>query len=113
MARLVPAIPDWQHPLMLRFGYLYILINRPNGVLYVGVTSSLANRIYQHREGLVPGFTKRCGLRMLVHVEEYQLITDAIRRERAIKHWPRAWKVRLILQQNPTWRDLYEDLVWS
>src|ERR1700734_3612264 len=73
------------------------MTNRPNGVLYTGVTSDIGRRAYEHREGLVPGFTKRYGLKRLVYMERYERITDAIQRESNIKHWPRAWKARLIL----------------
>jgi putative endonuclease len=88
-------------------GYVYILTNRPNGVLYVGVTSNLVGRVYQHRSGIVDGFTKRYGLKRLVYFEMFDDIRDAIQREHTIKHWPRAWKVRKILAANPDWNDLY------
>lgn len=91
-------------------GRVYIMRNRPNGTLYVGVTSDLARRIWEHREGIVDGFTKRYGLKRLVHVERYDDIRIAIQREKLMKHWPRAWKVRLILAENPKWEDLYDRL---
>jgi putative endonuclease len=91
-------------------GWVYIMTNRPNGTLYTGVTSDIARRAFEHREGAVEGFTKRYGLRRLVFTEFYESIADAIQREHNIKHWPRAWKARLILESNPDWRDLYEDL---
>ena len=91
-------------------GWVYIMTNRPNGTLYTGVTSDIARRAYEHREGLVKGFTKRYGLKRLVHMERYDRIADAIQRESNIKHWSRAWKVRLILDSNPDWNDLYETL---
>jgi putative endonuclease len=89
-------------------GWVYILTNRPNGTLYTGVTRDLARRVWQHREGLSPGFTRRYGLRRLIWCEHHDTITGAIQRERTMKHWPRAWKVRLILAMNPDWDDLYE-----
>ena len=92
-------------------GYVYIMTNRPSGTLYVGVTSDLGRRVHQHREGLIDGFTKRYGLNRLVWYEAHQTITSAIQREKAMKHWPRAWKVRLILAMNPRWDDLYETLM--
>jgi putative endonuclease len=95
----------------MKGGWIYILTNRPNGTLYVGVTADLARRVYEHREGLVEGFTKRYGLKRLVYVERHDDIRDAIRREKNIKNWRRAWKVRLILANNPDWRDLYETLM--
>lgn len=92
-------------------GWIYILTNRPNGILYVGVTSDLVRRIWEHREGVIQGFTKRYGLKRLVYFEGYDDIQTAIRRELNMKHWPRTWKVRLILAQNPQWHDLYESIV--
>ena len=94
----------------MRGGWNYIITNRPNGTLYTGVTSNLARRVFEHREGLLEGFTKRYGLKRLVYYERYDDIRDAIQREKNIKHWPRAWKARLILDMNPQWRDLYGDL---
>ena len=88
-------------------GYVYFLTNRPNGILYVGVTSDLVRRVYQHREGFVDGFTKRYGLKRLVYFEHFEDIRTAIQREHNIKHWPRAWKVRMILATNPSWDDLF------
>jgi putative endonuclease len=86
------------------------MTNRPNGTLYVGVTSDLARRAWEHREGLVDGFTKRYGLKRLVYVERYEDISTAIQREKNLKHWPRSWKVALIWKANPDWDDLYEQL---
>ena len=91
-------------------GWVYIVTNRANGILYTGVTSDIARRAYEHREGLVLGFTRRYGLKRLVHMEFHERISDAIQRERNIKRWPRAWKARLILEANPGWNDLYETL---
>ena len=88
-----------------------MVTNQPNGTLYTGVTSDMPHRAYQHREGLVPGFTKRHGLKRLVYVEQHATIEEAIQRERTIKTWPRAWKVRLITSTNPDWSDLYETIV--
>jgi putative endonuclease len=86
------------------------MTNQPNGTLYVGVTSDLARRAWEHREGVLEGFTKRYGLKRLVYVERYDDIRLAIQREKLMKHWPRAWKVRLILAENPAWDDLYDRL---
>jgi putative endonuclease len=91
-------------------GWVYIMTNRPNGTLYVGVTSDLTRRAWEHREGVANGFTKRYGLKQLVYVERYEDIRTAIQREKNLKHWPRAWKVKLILTDNPNWDDLYERL---
>jgi putative endonuclease len=91
-------------------GWVYFVTNKPNGVLYTGVTSNLARRVWEHREGVLPGFTKRYGLKRLVYYEAFDDIRDAIQREKAIKHYSRAWKVGLILEMNRDWRDLYLDL---
>jgi putative endonuclease len=91
--------------------FVYIMTNRPNGILYVGVTNDIVRRAFEHREGLIAGFTKRYGLHRLVYVEEHDSIAQAIQRERIIKHWSRAWKVRLIVAGNPNWDDLYQTLV--
>ena len=92
-------------------GFVYIMTNRRNGILYVGVTSNLPSRAYQHREGVVDGFTKRYGLKLLVYYESFDDIRLAIQREKTMKHWPRAWKVRLIHEMNPQWNDLSATLV--
>ena len=91
-------------------GFVYILANRRFGTLYVGVTSDLARRVWEHRTGAVDGFTKRHGLRTLVWYEAHDGIREAIAREKAIKHWCRARKIRRIEAMNPDWRDLYPDL---
>lgn len=109
MAGLVPAIHAMQIQFM-RGGWVYIMTNRPNGTLYLGVTSNLARRAWEHREGRIDGFTKQYGLKRLVWYERFEDIRDAIQREKTMKHWSRAWKVRLILDMNPDWRDLYEEL---
>ena len=108
MAGLVPAIHAVQHQTM-RGGWVYIMTNHANGVLYVGVTSDISRRVHEHREGLIKGFTKTYGLKRLVYYERFDDIRDAIQRESNLKHWPRAWKMRLILDMNPEWRDLYGD----
>jgi putative endonuclease len=89
-------------------GWVYIMTNRRNGTLYCGVTSNLARRAWEHREGVIPGFTGQYGLKRLVWYEHFPDIRDAIQRETTMKHWPRAWKVRLIHAMNPDWDDLYE-----
>jgi putative endonuclease len=91
-------------------GCVYIVTNRRDGTLYVGVTSDLPRRAFEHREGVIDGFTKRYGLKRLVYYEDFDDIRDAIQREKNMKHWPRAWKVRLIHAMNPDWSDLYEML---
>ena len=91
-------------------GWVYVMTNRPNGVLYTGVTSDIARRAWEHREGLVKGFTKRYGLKRLVYMEFYDDIRDAIQREKNLKPYSRAWKAQLIVEANSGWRDLYEEL---
>src|SRR5579863_7014615 len=94
MAGLVPAIHVLQY-LDMAGGYIYILTNRPNGILYVGVTNDLVRRVFEHRSGFVEGFTKRYGLNRLVYFERFDDIRDAFSAS-TIKHWSRAWKVRMI-----------------
>ena len=87
------------------------MTNRRNGVLYTGVTSNLPRRAHEHRKGIVEGFTKQYGLKRLVYYEHFDDIRDALQREETIKHWPRAWKVRLLHAMNPDWDDLYDTLI--
>jgi putative endonuclease len=91
--------------------WVHILASRPRGTLYVGVTNDLVRRTYEHREGLVPGFTKKHGVKTLVYYEAHETVLAAIQREKNIKQWPREWKIDLILSINPQWRDLYEDII--
>ena len=90
--------------------FVHILTNQPRGTLYVGATNDLVRRIHEHREGAVPGFTKRYGLKQLVHFERYDDPATAIQREKNIKHWSRVWKLDLVASSNPQWRDLYTDI---
>ena len=89
---------------------VYIMASKRNGTLYTGVTSDIGRRIHEHREGLIPGFTKRYGCKLLVWYAFYDLMTDAIAREKQIKSGSRKDKLRLIEDLNPQWRDLYETL---
>jgi putative endonuclease len=91
-------------------GWLYIMTNRPHGTLYVGATTGIAKRAWEHRESVADGFTERYGLTRLVYVEAYADILTVKQRERNMKHWPRAWKVHLVLRDNPAWDDLYDRL---
>ena len=87
--------------------WMYMMTNRLHGTLYTDVTSNLPRRVWEHREGVIDEFTKQYGLKRLVFVEPHEDIRVAIAREKALKTWPRAWKVRLILDMNASWADLY------
>jgi putative endonuclease len=89
----------------------YLLASRRNGTLYVGVTSDVVKRVWEHKADLADGFTKRYGVHMLVWYELHDSMEGAIRREKAIKEWKRRWKLELIEKQNPEWRDLYYGLL--
>jgi len=86
--------------------FVYILANQKNGTLYVGVTNNLARRIAEHKAKLVPGFTRKYGVDRLVYLEAFESILEARAREHALKRWRRAWKIALIEELNPDWRDL-------
>lgn len=96
---------------MQKTGYVYILTNKPHGTLYIGVTSNLIQRIAQHRQKLVEGFTQKYALTQLVYYEVHETIEAAIHREKCMKEWKRNWKLRQIMEMNPDWRDLYEDIL--
>jgi len=106
IAGLDPAI----HQTKMTY-WVYILASKPGGTLYVGVTNNLVRRVYQHREGLSDGFTKRYGIKTLVYFEAHDEITTALQREKNIKHWSREWKIDLIVASNPDWKDLYYEIV--
>lgn len=91
-------------------GYVYILASEKNGTLYVGVTSDLVKRIYQHRNDLIEGFTKQYQVHQLVYFEQTDDITSAISREKQLKRWKRQWKLELIEKENPNWEDRYSEL---
>lgn len=90
---------------------VYILCNRPHGTLYIGVTSDPIKRIWEHRNNMVVGFTRQYGVHRLVYMEQHETMADAILREKRLKKWRRAWKVRLIEEQNPDWLDLWEQII--
>jgi putative endonuclease len=91
--------------------WVYILASRLGGTLYIGVTNDLVRRVYEHREGLADGFTKKYTVDRLVHFEQFDDVGNAIRREKRLKKWNRAWKIRLIEEKNPNWIDLYHQIV--
>ncbi|MBN9569153.1 MAG: GIY-YIG nuclease family protein [Alphaproteobacteria bacterium] len=88
--------------------YVYILANKRNGTLYIGVTNDLERRVWEHKQGLAEGFTKKYGVKMLVYFEDFGSIHDAIHRETQMKKYRREWKLNLIQQKNAVWRDLSE-----
>ena len=90
--------------------WVYMLASKPGGTIYVGVTRDLVRRAYEHRNGLVAGFTRRYGVKLLVYFEQYDDPATAIQREKNLKHWSREWKIDLIVASNPDWRDLYDDI---
>ena len=101
----------WNDCLLEKAFCVYILAGARNGTLYIGVTSNLIQRVWQHREALVESFTKKYNVKILVWFEQYDNAESAIRREKQIKKWNRKWKLELIEAQNPYWRDLYLEIV--
>jgi len=91
--------------------YVYILASKKNGTLYTGVTNDLVRRVYEHKNNLVKGFTRKYDVHRLVYFENTDDINAAISREKCIKKWKRAWKIKLIERNNPGWKDLYFDLI--
>ncbi len=91
-------------------GWVYIVASKPYGTLYLGVTSNLVHRIWQHREHVLPGFTAKYGCTRLVWYERHDDIRVAIQREKTMKHWARRWKIDLIAAFNPHWHDLWDDI---
>ncbi|MDE3178900.1 MAG: GIY-YIG nuclease family protein [Acidobacteriota bacterium] len=96
---------------MSRQYYLYILASKPHGTLYIGMTSNIARRVWEHKEGFVEGFTRKYAIHRLVYCEVFARAQEAIQREKRLKKWNRAWKVQLIEDSNPQWADLYEKLI--
>jgi putative endonuclease len=90
--------------------YVYILASKRNGTLYIGVTNDLRRRVYEHKHDLIGGFTSKYQVHLLVHYEVTSDITSALRREKQLKKWRRAWKIELIEEKNPQWQDLYHNL---
>ncbi len=90
--------------------YVYILASKRNGTLYIGVTSDLLKRVCKHKQNTIDGFTQKYNVHKLVHYEQTPDVRSAIRREKQLKNWKRAWKIELIEKSNPTWEDLYNNL---
>jgi putative endonuclease len=91
--------------------YVYMLASKKNGTLYIGVTSNLSKRVYEHKCKLIDGFTKKYNVDKLVYCEITEDVESAILREKRLKKWKRQWKVELIEQKNPEWNDLYYDII--
>ncbi|MGA2782429.1 MAG: GIY-YIG nuclease family protein [Smithella sp.] len=91
--------------------YVYILANKKNGTLYIGVTNDLVKRIYEHKQNLTDGFTKEHNIHDLVYYEHHNKVEEAILREKQMKKWNRKWKIRLIEEKNPEWKDLYDEIL--
>jgi len=89
--------------------FVYIMANKRNGTVYIGMTNNLQRRVHEHREGLIKGFTRRYGLKMIVYYEVYDSVASAIQRETNLKRWHRKSKLDLIEARNPQWRDLYDE----
>lgn len=95
----------------MKKGFVYIMSNKQDGVLYIGVTSDIVKRVYEHKNSYVDGFTKQYNLKTLVYYEVYDDIEEAIKREKQLKNWHREWKVELVKKENPNWKDLYESIL--
>ncbi|MFC1694322.1 GIY-YIG nuclease family protein [Candidatus Latescibacterota bacterium] len=91
--------------------YVYILASKRNGTLYIGVTNDLIRRVYEHKNDLIDGFTKKYGVHSLVYYEQYDDVVNAIQREKRLKKWNRQWKIELIEKENPEWKDIYLQLI--
>ena len=91
--------------------FVYILASKRNGTLYTGVTSNLVQRVWQHKQNMIDGFTSKYNVKILVWYEICENAENAITREKQIKKWKRAWKLRLIEEKNPHWKDLYEEII--
>ena len=98
------------NPFLAMSSYVSIMANKKHGTLYIGVTADLKMRVTQHKESRIPGFTKKYNIHSLVYFEEHTDIRDAIVREKQLKKWNRAWKIRLVEKMNPEWRDLFFEL---
>ena len=96
---------------MTKAFFVYILASKRNGTLYIGVTNDLVRRVFEHKQGAVPGFTRTHSVKLLVYFEQYTDAATAIQREKTMKFWRRQWKINKIEETNPKWRDLYEDIV--
>jgi putative endonuclease len=97
--------------MVLKSYFVYILASKKRGTLYIGVTNDLIRRVYEHKNNLVKGFTSKYNIHMLVYYEQFDNVESAILREKRLKYWHRNWKIRLIEEANPGWKDLYNDII--
>ena len=95
----------------MKQGFIYILASKRNGTLYIGVTSNLIKRVFEHKNSIIPGFTSKHNIKKLVYFEQFPDIKSAIAREKQLKNWERKWKLDLIEKTNPDWDDLYNKLI--
>lgn len=102
--------PEIQNKIVKVF-WVYILASKRNGTLYIGITSDLVKRVWEHKNNLVEGFTKKYGIHMLVWYEHTTDVRESIKKEKQLKKWNRKWKLELIEKQNPDWKDLYSDII--
>ena len=98
---------------MIHQYFVYIITNKKDGVLYIGVTNDIERRIFEHKNKLVKGFTSKHNLDKLIYFEKFQYLDDAIKREKNMKKWKREWKIKLIIENNPNWEDLSKDWIQS
>ena len=108
---VIPAKAGIQELLLMKQPCVYILANRRNGTLYIGVTSNLIQRVWQHKNDLIDGYSRRYSTHTLVWYESHERMENAIVREKRLKEWRRTWKLELIEKENPEWRDLYPEFV--
>ncbi len=95
----------------MKQGYVYIMANKPQGTIYIGVTSDIIKRVYEHKNDFIDGFSRKYALKNLVYYEVFDEIAEAIKREKQLKEWQRKWKIELIEKQNLKWEDLYETIL--
>ena len=109
---VIPAQAGIQELFMIqKQACIYIMANKKNGTIYIGVTSDLPNRVWQHKNNIIDGFTKKYSIHKLVYFEPYESMKSAIEREKQMKKWKRKWKLEMIEKQNPLWEDLYENII--
>lgn len=89
--------------------YVYILASRYKGTPYVGITNDIKSRVFEHKEGKIKGFTQKYNVKRLVYYEDFDYVNEAIEREKKLKKWPRRWKIKIIDEMNPSWKDLYPE----